>query len=116
VPPLLTQRLLAYLSRIGRDASLLSDGFYLRVGAALGGRLSKRQVVLSLLSKHGEAAENTAHGVSERANSSRKGGSPIKPARATNRCKFLAGNGLLPGGDLIEPGWRAIFVHGSVVS
>lgn len=41
--------LFAYLERTGRDASALSDDFYVRVGAVLGGRLPGQKVVLSLL-------------------------------------------------------------------
>jgi hypothetical protein len=44
-------RLFAYLVRTGRDPQALSDGFYVRVGVVLGGRLPVQKVLLSLLSR-----------------------------------------------------------------
>jgi hypothetical protein len=42
--------LFGYLARTNRDPSVLSDAFYLRVGAVLGGRLPAHKILLSLLS------------------------------------------------------------------
>ncbi len=45
----LAERLFAYLVRTGHLPSRLSDGFYLRVGAVLSGRLPPRKILASLL-------------------------------------------------------------------
>ena len=45
----LTRSLFAYLVRTGRDPSALPDLFYLRVAAALGGRLPGHKILHSLL-------------------------------------------------------------------
>jgi hypothetical protein len=45
----LVRMLLDYLARSGRDPSTLPDGFYVRVGAALGGRLPTHKILRSLL-------------------------------------------------------------------
>ena len=42
--------LLAYLARTRRDPSALSDGFYVRVGVALAGRLAEPEILRSFLS------------------------------------------------------------------
>jgi hypothetical protein len=47
----LVGRLLAYLVQSGCDPGGLPDGFYVRVGVALAGRLPKHKIVLSLLSQ-----------------------------------------------------------------
>ena len=47
------QQLLAYLERIGRTPSSLSDGFYLRLHTILNGRLPKTRVLRSLLDQEG---------------------------------------------------------------
>jgi hypothetical protein len=44
------RRLFAYLLRTNRDPSALSDAFYFRVSAALGGRLPVPKIVHSVLS------------------------------------------------------------------
>ena len=41
--------LFAYLERASRPASALGDGFFVRVGVALGGRLPRHKILLSLL-------------------------------------------------------------------
>lgn len=45
----LVARLFAYLVKLGQDPAGLPDDFYLRVGAALGGRLPPHRILLSLL-------------------------------------------------------------------
>lgn len=45
----LVERLFAYLVRTGRHPSAMPDIFYLRVAAALGGRLPAHKILLSLL-------------------------------------------------------------------
>ncbi len=45
----LLRQLFAHLVQTGRDPAVLADGFYLRVGAALGGRLPARKVLPSRL-------------------------------------------------------------------
>ncbi len=45
----LARSLFAYLVRTGRDPSALPDIFYVRVGAALGGRLPGHKILQSLL-------------------------------------------------------------------
>ena len=54
----LARGLFAYLMKTGRDAAHLSDSFYLRVGATLGGRLPRHKVLVSLLS----SVEGARHG------------------------------------------------------
>jgi hypothetical protein len=46
----LVRQLFAYLARINREPSAMPDGFYLRVGAVLGGRLPGHKVLPSLVS------------------------------------------------------------------
>jgi hypothetical protein len=41
--------LFAYLTRTGCPPSALADAFYVRVGVALGGRLPRHKILLSLL-------------------------------------------------------------------
>jgi hypothetical protein len=72
----LAERLLVYLLRTGRDPSLLSDSFYLRVGAALGGRLPAHKLLLSLLSTH-DAAE-AQRSLRHNETSARGGGDPMR--------------------------------------
>jgi len=55
----LAQKLFTYLLRTGRDPSALSDTFYVRVGAVLGGRLPATEVLTSLLSR--SPAPQTPH-------------------------------------------------------
>ena len=43
------RRLFAYLARTGRDPSALTDGFYVRAGLVLAGRLPAHKILLSLL-------------------------------------------------------------------
>jgi hypothetical protein len=45
----LARGLFAYLTRTGREPSLLSDAFYLRVGVVLAGRLPAHKIAVSLL-------------------------------------------------------------------
>jgi hypothetical protein len=45
----LVRGLFAYLTKTGRDPARLPDGFYLRVGVALAGRLPQHKILLSLL-------------------------------------------------------------------
>ena len=45
----LVKSLFAYLVRTGRDPSALPDIFYIRVAAALGGRLPPHKILVSLL-------------------------------------------------------------------
>jgi hypothetical protein len=45
----LAQGLFSYLLKTMRDPSAIPDDFYLRVGVALGGRLPRRKIMLSLL-------------------------------------------------------------------
>jgi hypothetical protein len=47
----LVQGLFGYLARRGSDPSRVSDGFWFRVGALLGGRLPKHKILVSLLSR-----------------------------------------------------------------
>jgi hypothetical protein len=47
---LLAKRLFDHLKRIELDAARLPDGFYVRVGIILSGRLPPRKILLSLLS------------------------------------------------------------------
>jgi hypothetical protein len=53
----LAKRLFVYLARIGREPARLPDGFYLRVGVLLSGRLPRHKVLASLLSSTPLAAE-----------------------------------------------------------
>ena len=48
----LTRSLFAYLVRTGRDPSALPDIFYVRISAALGGRLPGHKILRSLLRSH----------------------------------------------------------------
>ncbi len=45
-PFVVSKGLFAYLMKTGRDAAHLSDSFYLRVGATLGGRLPRHKVLV----------------------------------------------------------------------
>jgi hypothetical protein len=47
----LARRLFAYLARTVHDPSALSDAFYVRVAAALGGRLPALKILLSLVAR-----------------------------------------------------------------
>ena len=52
----LVQRLFAYLARTQCDPASLADGFYLRVGALLGGRLPAHKILRSLLGDWSDAS------------------------------------------------------------
>jgi hypothetical protein len=58
----LAAKLFAHLEKRGRSAADLPDGFYIRVGAALGGRLPAQKILLSLLPAAGEANVLRSHG------------------------------------------------------
>jgi hypothetical protein len=45
----MVRHLFRYLAKGGRDPRSLPDGFYVRVGVVLGGRLPAHKVLLSLL-------------------------------------------------------------------
>jgi hypothetical protein len=45
----MVRHLFRYLAKSGRDSRSLPDGFYVRVGVVLGGRLPAHKVLLSLL-------------------------------------------------------------------
>lgn len=47
----LVRSLFRYLARSGSDPSLLSDGFWFRLGTVLGGRLPRQKILRSLLSR-----------------------------------------------------------------
>ena len=50
------RRLFAYLARTQRDPASLPDGFYLRVGVALGGRLPAHKILRSILCEWSDAS------------------------------------------------------------
>jgi hypothetical protein len=52
--------LFAYLARMHRHPSSLPDAFYLRVGAALGGRLPEHKILVSLLLRSTEGTTPAA--------------------------------------------------------
>ena len=51
----LIRGLFAYLTKTGWNPASLPDGFYLRVGVALAGRLPQHKILLSLLAPHAPA-------------------------------------------------------------
>jgi hypothetical protein len=53
----LAKSLFAYLVRTGWDPSALPDIFYVRVAAALGGRLPPHKILVSLLNKRSTSAD-----------------------------------------------------------
>jgi hypothetical protein len=55
----LARSLFAYLLRSGACPSTLPDGFYVRLGAVLAGRLPRHKVLRSLLLEHGGAPRTT---------------------------------------------------------
>jgi hypothetical protein len=54
--------LFAYLAQTGRDPSALAEGFYVRVGVVLGGRLPLHKILRTLLLSHERAASGTRGG------------------------------------------------------